>query len=136
MAPLSIIDAKKIILSQEGIPLPIKRSGYRLFRHEIEKEKPVSTKKALEHVLGWMLIQAEKEARSAYRVSTIQKRILYLLAVEGFTQSQAAIELNRSHYTVKHYCINLRKQLGVDNFYQVVAIAVAQGWIPAPTLER
>lgn len=66
----------------------------------------------------------------------IQKKILYLLVYEGFTQGQAALKLHRSHETVKHDCVEIRRKLGVDSFLQVVAIAVEQGWIPAPPLKR
>lgn len=69
-------------------------------------------------------------------LTPIQERVLYLIVYEGMTQEQAAIELHRSRETVKRYCINLRKQLGVDSFYQVVAIAVSKGWISAPPLGR
>lgn len=131
MAPLTIIKAKKVIFEQE-IPLPIKKSGWRLFR--LETEKGSSPKKALDNILAWMLIQSEKEAREKIKVSTIQKKLLYLIIVEGFTRSQAALHLDRSPETVKQYCITLRKQLGVDSFYQVVAIAIERGWVPPPSV--
>lgn len=131
MSPLTIIEAKKRIFEQE-IPLPIKKSGWKLFRHETEKG--VSLKKSLDNILAWMLIQYEREEREKIKISTIQKRILYLIIVDGYTQAQAAIHLDRSRETVKQYCITLRKSLGVDSFYQVVAIAVERGWVPPPSI--
>jgi DNA-binding NarL/FixJ family response regulator len=138
---LDILEAKNIILSKEDVPLPIRRSAWRLFRHELEKRDPqtrraITPKKALNKTLGWMLLQAEKQARDSYKINALQRRLLYLIVVEGYTQDQAAIELNRSHETVKRYCINLRKQLGVDSFFQVVAIAIFEGWIPPPSLSQ
>lgn len=137
---LTISQARKTIFSQE-VPLPIRRSAWKLFRHEIERIDPKTKraptpKRALERVIAWMIVQSEREAKSNFKLSTIQKRLLYLIVVEGFTQNQAALELDRSRETVKKYCINLKKQLGVDSFYQVVAIAVYKGWIPAPFPER
>lgn len=138
MPSLSIPEAKEIIFRAEDIPLPIKRSAWRLFLHEIEKRDPkrkraVSPKKALEAILAWMEVKKNQEDRAAYKINSMQRRILYLIIVEGFTRSQAAIHLDRSPETIKQYCINLRKQLGVDSFYQVVAIAIDRGWVPPPS---
>jgi DNA-binding NarL/FixJ family response regulator len=66
----------------------------------------------------------------------IQKKILKLLIVDGYTQGQAAHEINRSRETVKLYCAELRNQLGVDSFYQVIAIAVFRGWVSAPPSDQ
>lgn len=138
MPSLSIPEAKKIIFSQEDISLPIKRSAWRLFIHELGKRDPkkkraVSPKKALEAILAWMQVKKDQEKRAVFKINSMQKRILYLIIVEGFTRGQAAIHLDRSPETIKQYCINLRKQLGVDSFYQVVAIAIDRGWVPPPS---
>lgn len=135
MATLSLPEAKRKIFEELEAPLSVKRSAWRLYIHELQKTengRPVSPRRALSRVQDWVSLQVERQRIASFRLSPIQKRILYLMVVEGFTQGQAAIELDRSHETIKRYCINLRKQLGVVSFYQVIAIAVEMGWIPAP----
>lgn len=126
------------IFSQEDISLPVKWSAWGLFLHELEwpKKRSISPRKVLKRILAWMSIQKKKESLMPFEIKPIQKRILYLLAVEGKTQGQAALELHRSHETIKQDCRSLKRSLGVDSFYQVIAIAVALGWIPPPSLDR
>lgn len=58
-------------------------------------------------------------------------RILSLL-VDGKTQDQIALEIDRSRETVKRRCKQIRKELRVESLYQAVAIAISKGWVEAP----
>jgi DNA-binding NarL/FixJ family response regulator len=65
-------------------------------------------------------------------LTPIQKTILQLIVINGFTQDQVALEIRRSRDNVKKHCIQIRKKLGVTSLYQAVAVAIEKGWIAAP----
>jgi DNA-binding NarL/FixJ family response regulator len=65
-----------------------------------------------------------------------QKRILALLAVDGLTQDQVALEIGRSQKTVKRHISRIREVVGAVSLNQVIAIAVSRGWIPAPKVGK
>jgi DNA-binding NarL/FixJ family response regulator len=66
------------------------------------------------------------------QLSEEERRILHMLAVEGYTQDRVALEISKSRETVKRYCRKIRETIGVESLYQAVAVAVALGWITAP----
>lgn len=68
------------------------------------------------------------------KLSPIQKRVLELIVIEGLTQEQMALELNRSRDTIKHYCFGIRQSFGVVSMYQAVALAVKYRIVEAPSL--
>ena len=61
-----------------------------------------------------------------------QRRLLYLLVVEGFTQKQMALALGVDPVTIKRHFTEIRKRIGVESTYQVVAVAVEIGLVRAP----
>jgi DNA-binding CsgD family transcriptional regulator len=62
-----------------------------------------------------------------------ESRIIRLL-VEGLTQKEMALELACAPQTVKFHLRNLRIKINVVSTYQVVAVAIEQGWAHAPKI--
>lgn len=128
-------DAKQTIYSQEDIPLSIKRSALRLFKHEIEKENPLTPRKALSNVLKWMALQKSRQGEGLKRLTPTHKKILQLLATEGLTHRQIAARLGNTPRMIKWHYAEIRKHLRVDSMHQAVAIAVFEGWISLPPVD-
>jgi DNA-binding NarL/FixJ family response regulator len=130
--------AQETIRNQEDIPLSIKRSAWILFQHELRQTNPATGKqftarKALSNVLKWM---AGQKARQNFRQLTPKERELIGLLVEGLTQKQMAFELGCELVTVKRHFSRIRRKIGVISTYQVVAVAIARGWVNAPKMDE
>jgi len=128
--------AKQIIYSQT-LSLSIKRSAWILFRHELISVDPktgrlFTRRKALANVLKWARAQKSRLDAGLKQLSPMQMKIVEMLVVEGLTQKQMALRLKRDPSTIKHHCERIRKKVGVASMYQVVAVAVDQGWVTAP----
>ncbi len=65
---------------------------------------------------------------------TPQELRIVRLLVEGLTQKEMALELCCTRQTVKLHLRNLRAKLTVVSTYQVVAVAIEQGWAHAPKI--
>ena len=130
--------AQQIINDQLDMPLAIKRSAWILFKHELSRTNPATTKqytahKALSNVLKWM---AGQKAMLNFKQLTPKERELLVLLLEGLTQKQMALELGCELVTVKQHFSRIRRKVGVISTYQVVAVAVARGWVNAPKMEE
>ena len=143
MSPSSktIQTARQIIYSQEMVPLSIKRTAWILFQHELTREdprtlKPFTARKALANTVKWMALQRERQEAGLRQLSPMQKTILHMLVRDGLTQKQIAFHLGRNTDTIKHHCERIRKKVGVNSMYQVVAVAVSLGWISAPQVKE
>jgi DNA-binding NarL/FixJ family response regulator len=128
--------ARRIIFSQEMIPLSIKRTALFLFEHELEREQPRTENEALSNTLKWMRIMKHRQEAGLLQLTPMQKKIIELLVYEGLTQKQIALRLERDPNTIKHHCTRIRKKVGVDSMYQVVAVAVDLGWVTAPQVQE
>lgn len=132
----SMTQARQIIYSQT-MSLSIKRSAWILFRHELTRIDPktgraITRRKALVNVLKWASAQKSRLDAGLKQLSPMQIKIVEMLVMEGLTQKQIALRLKRDPNTIKHHCERIRKKVGVESMYQVVAIAVDQGWVTAP----
>ncbi len=116
--------AQKTIYEQEVTPA-IKRSAMFLFEHEVKK--PMPSRQALSNVLRWMEQQ---------KLSPMQKKIIRMLVQEGLTHKEIAYRLNRNPQTIQHHFKRIRQKFGVESMYQMVAIAVALGWVTAPRVVK
>lgn len=65
---------------------------------------------------------------------TPQELRVVRLLVEGLTQKEMALEMQCSHRTLKFHLSNLRSKINVVSTYQLVAVAVEQGWAHAPRI--
>ncbi len=81
--------------------------------------------------------QTEKDNRDAalQQISPMQKKILDMLILDGLSYKQIALRLKRNPNTIKHHCKRIRKKVGVNSMYQVVAVAVDLGWVLAPEVK-
>lgn len=132
----SMTNARNIIYSQT-MSLSIKRSAWILFRHELTRLDPktgrtFTRRKALANVLKWANAQKSRLDAGLKQLSPMQIKIVEMLVMEGLTQKQIALRLQRDPNTIKHHCERIRKKVGVESMYQVVAVAVDQGWVIAP----
>jgi RNA polymerase sigma factor (sigma-70 family) len=134
------VQAKQIVFSQD-VPLLIKRSAWALLQHEMNRTNPATSKvftqgQALSNTLKWMA-QQKKRLDTAYKELTpTQKKVIQLLVVDGFTQKEIALQLEREEVTIKRHFASIRKKIGVSSMYQAVAIAVERGWVSAPEIEE
>ena len=64
-----------------------------------------------------------------------ESRLVRLL-VEGLTQKEMALEVGCAEKTVKRHLAQVRVKIGVVSTYQVVAVAVEQGWVVAPRIRE
>ena len=131
--------ARLIIYEQEA-PLSLKRSAFVLYQHEIERVDPDTSKKftsqkALSNVIKWMTWQKARHDEAIQALTPTQKKLLYLLVVEGLTQKQMALILDRDFETIRHHFKMIKRRMGVSSLYQVVAVAVERGWINAPKMD-
>lgn len=62
-----------------------------------------------------------------------ESRVVRLL-VEGLTQKEMALELQCTRETITWHMSNLRRKINVVSTYQVVAVAIEQGWAHAPKI--
>jgi DNA-binding NarL/FixJ family response regulator len=134
----TIVQAKQIIFSQD-VPLLIKRSAWVLFQHELEKTNPATSKaftqaKALLNTLNWITQQKKRQDDGLKNLTPTEKKIIQLLVVQGLTQKEIALQLEREYITVKRHLANIRRKVGVASMYQVVAVAVERGWVSAPKI--
>lgn len=132
----SMTKARQIIYSQT-MSLSIKRSAWILFRHELTRVdsktgRLFTRRKALANVLKWACAQQSRLDAGLKQLSPMQMKIVEMLVMEGLTQKQIAFRLKRDPNTIKHHCERIRKKVGVESMYQVVAVAVDQGWVTAP----
>lgn len=70
---------------------------------------------------------------SKIEITPEEREVLTLLVTEGCTYDQAALKINRSREAVKQRLRRVREKFGFDSIYQVIAIAVSRGIIPAPS---
>lgn len=132
----SMTKARQIIYSQ-AMSLSIKRSAWILFRHNLTQIDPktgrlFTRRKALANVLKWSSAQQSRLDTGLRQLSPMQIKIVEMLVRDGLTQKQIALQLHRDPDTIKHHCERIRKKVGVESLYQVVAVAVDQGWVTAP----
>lgn len=71
--------------------------------------------------------------QTTIKLTQQESRIVRLL-VEGLTQKEMALELQCAPQTVKFHLRNLRVKINVVSTYQVVAVAIEQGWAHAPKI--
>lgn len=128
-------DAKETIYAQEDMPVSIKRSAFKLFEHELKKDKPIPARRALSNVLKWMALQKARQQEGLRYLTPTHKLILQLM-VEGLTQKQIALRLGRAERTVVRYCVEIRQLVRVDSIYQAIAVAVERGWVNAPKVDE
>ncbi len=136
----SVAKARQIIFAQEMISLSIKRTAWILLQHELIREdpqtcKPFTLRKALSNTLKWISMQRHRQEAGLRQLSPMQKKIIEMLVIEGLTQKQIAYQLKRDPDTIKHHCERIRKKVGVESMYQVVAVAVELGWVTAPQVK-
>lgn len=135
---LNVLDHCRNTIFSHQIPLAIRRSAWSLFLHELTRinprtSKPFTPRRALSNVLKWM---AGQKAMNSYKTKlTPRESKLVRLLVEGLTQKEMALELGCAHKTVKAHLAHVRKKIGVVSTYQVVAVAVEQGWVIAPRIQ-
>lgn len=132
----SLKKARHIIFSQEMIPLTIKRTAWFLYQHELKREEPRTERQAMANTRKWMAMMKKRQEAGLRLLSPMQKMIIELLVYEGLTQKQIALRLQRDPDTIKHHCERIRKKVGVDSMYQVVAVAVDLGWVMAPQVKE
>ena len=130
-------EAKQTIYAQEEMSLSIKRSAWTLFQHELghinpATSKPYTPRKALSNVLKWMALQKARQDEALKNLTPTQRKLIYFLVVEGLTQKQMALRMDRELVTIKQHFAQIRTKLGVESLYQVVAVAVERGWVNAP----
>ena len=118
--------------------MPIKRSAFVLFRHELSRNNPHTSRpftphQALLNVLKWMTGQ---KAMQNFRQLTPKERELICFLVEGLTQKQMALELGCDPVTIKRHFSQIRRKVGAISTYQVVAVAVERGWVNVPVMEE
>jgi DNA-binding NarL/FixJ family response regulator len=133
--------ARQTIYAQEKIPLSIKRTAWILYQHELTRVdprtcKPFIPRKALSNTLKWMAFQKERQEAGLKQLSPMQTQILEMLVHEGLSQKQIAHALQRNPDTIKHHCERIRRKVGVNSMYQVVAVAVDLGWVTAPQVQE
>ena len=128
--------ARQIIFSQEMVPLSIKRTAWFLYQHELKRAQPRTAGNALSNTLRWMRLMKLRQEAGLLEITPMQKKIIELLVYEGLTQKQIALRLERDPDTIKHHCERIRKKVGVDSMYQVVAVAVDLGWVMAPQVQE
>lgn len=131
--------ARATIFAHE-IPLSIKRSAWALFQHELDRMNPATSKafsqrKALSNTLRWMAQQKKRQEKKLKKLTPTQNKIIHMLVVEGLTQKQMALRLNRELRTIKHHFAQIKIKVGLASMYQVVAVAVELGWVSAPEVE-
>ena len=131
----------KLIIYEQAAPLSIKQSAFMLYRHELSRidpatSKPFTSRKALSNVIKWMMWQKARHDATIKTLTTTQRKLLYLLIVEGLTQKQIALVLQRDQETIKHHFKVIKRQMGVSSLYQVVAVAVERGWVNAPKMDN
>ena len=136
----NMAQARQTIFAQLA-PLSVKRSAWVLYQHELTKidprtRKPFTQRKAMTNVLKWMALQKKRQELGLRQLSPMQKKIIEMLVMEGLTQKQIAFRLHRNSDTIKHHCERIRKKVGVDSMYQVVAVAVDLGWVTAPQVKE
>lgn len=134
-----MVKARQVIYSQT-MSLSIKRSAWILFGHELSRIDPktgrlFTRRKALANVLKWASAQQSRLDTGLKQLSPMQIKIVEMLVMEGLTQKQIALRLKRDPNTIKHHCERIRKKVGVESLYQVVAVAVDQGWVTAPQMQ-
>lgn len=110
--------------------MAVKRTAWLLYQHELSKH--IGPEHALENVLKWMAGQRARQ--SFHQLTPTEQRVIRLI-VEGMTQQQIALELGCNHNGVKMHMKRIRRKLKFASTYQVIALAVARGWVKAPRLD-
>ncbi len=136
----SIAKSRQFIYAQL-MPLSIRHTAWFLFCHELKRidgktGQRYTERKARANVLKWMVMQKTHQEAGLRKLSPMQKKIIELLVLEGLTQKQVAFRLKRSPDTIKIHCERIRKKVGMDSMYQVVAVAVDLGWVLAPQVQE
>lgn len=132
--------AKQTIYTQE-MPLAVKHSAWFLFNHQLSSINPKTSKqfseaRALSNTLKWIRDLKERRDDALLELSPMQKTILRLMVVEGLTQKEIELRLQRRQVTIKRHCAQIKRKLGVVSMYQAVALAVELGLVNAPQMEK
>lgn len=132
--------AEKVIFSQQGLLMAVRRTAWFLFCHEMTRKDPATgtlytPRKALSNTLRWMDEQAEFMERVKQEPTQLQRRMLQMLA-NGMSGKQIAYKLGIHEKTIRTYFRRLKAKLGVETMYQVVGISVKMGWIVIRQPER
>src|SRR5690349_8003418 len=120
--------ARDIIYQQENVSLAIKESAWFLFRHELSKPQPPTPRRALQRVLHWMA--GQRVRHMTVHLTPRELQIMKML-VEGLTLKQISVEVGISFRTVARHMQRVRRKTGTVSMYQVIAVAVDQGWVQA-----
>jgi Response regulator containing a CheY-like receiver domain and an HTH DNA-binding domain len=136
---VTLEDAKARIFAQE-VPGNLRRSAVLLFEHlrrsiDLDTGRSYTNSKALSNVLKWMHDCQLKQERARRKLTPLEQKILQML-VDGLTQQQIAIELKRNVRNTKRHFAKMRKRLGVETMYQVVALSVSYGWVDLENLDK
>lgn len=118
------MDAAKQTIYAQDASLPVKRSAWFLFEHELMKGGQWVT--ILPGVLKWM---------SDQRLTPREKHIIRLL-VQGMTQKQIAFEMGCKQRMVRFHLTRVRQKLKLVSTDQVIAVAVDRGWVRAPRINN
>jgi DNA-binding NarL/FixJ family response regulator len=62
---------------------------------------------------------------------TETQRLYLQFLVDGLSQKQIAARVGRNRETIKAALSQARSRLGLQSTYQVIAVAVSQGWVVA-----
>lgn len=135
------LDVARAMINAQPTRLSVKRSALALYRHELmridpETKKRYTHRKALHQILRWMAIQMKRGSMSDIQLTTIQENIVRLLVLEGLPAKAIAVRLGKSHSTIKKNLTEIRTRTGLNSTYQVIAVAVEYGWVPAPMLKE
>jgi DNA-binding NarL/FixJ family response regulator len=125
-------NAREMIFAQP-LPLGVRRSAWWLYLHELSRLDPATGRnytrhRAIKNVLGWMREQQVLIERMKQHPTQTQLLLLQMLA-DGKTQKEIAFELGKNYGTLALHFMHLRRRLGVETLYQVVAISVKRGWV-------
>lgn len=125
--PQAIIEeAHKTIFGQRSLLLCVRRTAWWLFEYELRRGHPPEA--ALDHVLKWMAEQLDMLERVKREPTQLQRHLLQMLA-DGKSQKQIALELGIRVGSVRVRFARLRKRVGADSLFQVMAIAAKKRWV-------
>lgn len=130
--------ARTVIFSQKA-PLPVRRSAWILYLHELERINPdtgcpYTLRRALDNILRWLAQQ--KRMSKIIHLTPMQKSILYLLVNQGLTQQQIASRLDRSYVSVRIRLAEIKQKLDADTVVQAAARAVELGLVNTSRMEE
>lgn len=121
------LNAQKTIYARKDVPVRVRDSAWMLFLHELEKA--TDEQSLLEAVLAWLDEQRKMEARRRMEPSTMERKMLAMLACDGLTMKEIAGRTGRALNTTKHRFLRMRRRYGNLTMYQLVALSVERGWV-------